>query len=85
LRDRRHARSEKIARVAIRNVFHLRGMRSMNVTSPINSHATQASSHTLPIKRGGAESSPVDTVTPNTKPAAPGNPAHLGNHVDTTA
>ena len=56
----------------------------MNVTSPIASHTTQASSQTLPIKRGSTEPSTVDTATPNTK-ATPSKPSHLGNHVDTTA
>ncbi|SPB17139.1 hypothetical protein NOV72_04343 [Caballeronia novacaledonica] len=55
----------------------------MNVTGPSTQHTTQAASHTLPIKRS-TDTPALETVTPNEKPA-PGNPAHLGNHVDTTA
>lgn len=56
----------------------------MNVTGPIPSHATQASSHALPIRRS-ADTPAVETANPNAKTTPPGNPAHLGNHVDTTA
>ncbi|MCG7403789.1 MULTISPECIES: hypothetical protein [Caballeronia] len=55
----------------------------MNVTSPATQHTTQATSHTLPIKRG-TETPTVETGTPAAKTPA-SNPAHLGNHVDTTA
>ncbi|SAL76666.1 hypothetical protein AWB74_05034 [Caballeronia arvi] len=57
----------------------------MNVTGPSTSHATQASSHTLPIKRG-ADNPAAETATPNANTkTTPSNPAHLGNRVDTTA
>ena len=55
----------------------------MNVTGPSTQHTTQTSSHTLPIKQGG-DNPTVDTATPKAK-TTPSNPAHLGNHVDTTA
>ncbi|SAK82974.1 hypothetical protein AWB76_05686 [Caballeronia temeraria] len=55
----------------------------MNVTSPSTHHTTQASSHTLPIKRS-TDTPTVESGTPAaTTPQS--NPAHLGNHVDTTA
>jgi hypothetical protein len=82
-RDRHIARSWKIAPLQSATVFHLQGARSMNVTGPSTQHTTQTSSHTLPIKRGG-DNPTVDTATPNAK-MTPSNPAHLGNHVDTTA
>jgi hypothetical protein len=80
--DRGFARSTKIAPVAIRNVPYPKRS-SMNVTSPATQHTTQATSHTLPIKRG-TETPTVETGTPAAKTPA-SNPAHLGNHVDTTA
>ena len=55
----------------------------MNVTGTTAPHTTQASSHTLPIRRN-ADVPTVETGNANAK-ATPSNPAHLGNHVDTTA
>jgi hypothetical protein len=55
----------------------------MNVTGPSTQHTTQAASHTVPIKRS-TDTPTVETGTPNAK-TTPVNPAHLGNHVDTTA
>ncbi|BBU31449.1 hypothetical protein BTHE68_51830 [Burkholderia sp. THE68] len=55
----------------------------MNVTGPSTSHATQTASHTLPIKRS-TDTPTIETGNANAK-TAPVNPAHLGNHVDTTA
>ena len=55
----------------------------MNVTSPINSQATHTTSHTLPVKPGTATPA-VDNGTQSTK-TPQSNPAHLGNHIDTTA
>ncbi|WP_321798166.1 hypothetical protein [Caballeronia sp. J97] len=55
----------------------------MNVTGPSTPHTTQAASHALPIKRA-TDTPTIETGTPETKTPA-SNPAHLGNHVDTTA
>ncbi|SAK65613.1 hypothetical protein AWB82_03602 [Caballeronia glebae] len=55
----------------------------MNVSSPTTQHTAQTVPHTLPIKHA-ADTPTVDTGTPAAK-TSPSNPAHLGNHVDTTA
>jgi hypothetical protein len=81
--DRHIARSRKIAALQSATVFQTEGARSMNVTNPSTQHTTQALSHTLPIKRG-TETPTVETGTPNAK-TTPVNPAHLGNHIDTSA
>ncbi|MDR5759584.1 hypothetical protein [Caballeronia sp. LZ035] len=56
----------------------------MNVNSPLNSHAVPQTANTLPIRRNTEVPAAESIPSPTTKTPV-NNPAHLGNHVDTTA